>query len=170
MTDPAENYNTIDLRQRYRHQATRVWIITGLIVLVWVGSIVAAPILDSSPIYTFFSYICHQIPERSLHLAGDPMAVCSRCLGVYVGLLLGIGLYPLWRPIDETEPVSRVWLFLSLVPITIDWSLTVFGIWENTHVTRLLTGAILGAACATFIMPALVEITQNLTARRAQSN
>ena len=77
--------------------------------------------------------------------------------------------HPLWRSIDENEPVRRVWLFLSLVPITIDWSLTAFGIWENTHVTRLVTGLILGAACATFIIPALVDITRNLTARSVRA-
>jgi hypothetical protein len=56
-----------------------------------------------------------------------------------------------------------MWLALALVPITIDWSLTFFGIWENTQLSRFATGAILGAACATFIVPAVVEITRNLT-------
>jgi uncharacterized membrane protein len=72
---------------------------------------------------------------------------------------------PLWRRIDETEPIARIWLFLSLVPIGIDWSLGVFGIWENTFTSRFLTGLILGVACATFIVPAIVEITRNFTLR-----
>jgi uncharacterized membrane protein len=173
MTEPAANYTPIDLQKRFRGQAVRVWITTAAVILVWVGLMVATPLLSSSnltsissPIYTFFSYVCHQIDERSLHLAGHQMAVCSRCFGVYFGLVTGVFVYPLWRSIDEVEPIRRFWLFLSLIPISVDWSLTVFGIWENTHLSRVLTGMILGATCATYIVPALVEIVRNLSSRR----
>ena len=175
MTEPAANYISIDLNKRFRAQAFRVWMIALTIVTIWVGFIVAAPLFLSSgistaasPIYAFFSYICHQMPERSLHLAGHQLAVCSRCFGVYLGLLVGILVYPLWRSVDEIEAIPRFWLFLSLIPIAVDWSLTVFGIWENTHLSRFLTGFILGAACATFIVPALVEILRNFSLVRRE--
>jgi hypothetical protein len=45
-----------------------------------------------------------------------------------------------------------------MIPLGIDWGLVFFGIWENTHLSRLISGAILGAACTFFIVPALVEI------------
>jgi uncharacterized membrane protein len=170
MTEPAEHYLPSWIRQRHRTQAIRAWTVTSIIVLIWLGLIVAAPLIEASPIYTFFSYLCHQQPDRSLHVAGGPMAVCSRCFGIYLGLLIGVAAYPLWRGIDETEPVSRFWLFAALIPITIDWSLTMFGIWENTHATRLITGLILGFACATFIVPAIVDIVRNLTSRRRRPN
>jgi len=89
------------------------------------------------------------------------MAVCSRCFGIYLGLLLGIAIYPIWRGAQNTEPISKLWLFLALVPIGIDWSLTFFGIWENTHLSRFVTGSILGAVCATYIVPAVIEIVKN---------
>lgn len=172
MTEPADNYVSVDLTRRFRTQATKVWLMTGALILVWVAAIVLAPVARenalgiASPLYSFFSYICHQLPERSLHLGENPMAVCSRCFGVYFGLLVGLLIYPLWRRIDDIEPLPRVWLFLSLVPIGIDWSLTVFGIWENTHASRFVTGLILGIACATYILPAIVEIRRNLSLRR----
>jgi uncharacterized membrane protein len=173
MNEPAANYTPIDLQARFHRQAIRVWFITAAVVAVWLGAIIAAPLLASSnvsaAIYTFFSYICHQITDRSLHVAGHQLAVCSRCFGVYVGLLAGTVAYPLWRPIDEVEPIPRFWLFLSLVPISIDWSLTIFGIWENTHLSRFVTGMILGATCATYIVPALVEIVRNLSMRRRRT-
>jgi uncharacterized membrane protein len=169
MTEPASGYISLDTRRRLRTQAWRVWIITSLVVLVWVGSIVAAPLLGLSSVYSFFSYICHQMPDRSLHIDGHSLAVCTRCFGVYSGLLAGVLIYPVWRPIEEVEPIRRFWLFLSLIPVTIDWSLTMFGIWENTHLSRFVTGMILGVACSTFIVPALVEITRNFTARKPQT-
>lgn len=156
-----------------RRQAVRVWLIGLAVVAVWALLIVAAPLLKvngfnsvSTPLYKFFSYICHQISERSFHIDGEQFGVCSRCFGVYFGLLAGFATYPLWRRIDEIEPLPRFWLFLSMIPIGIDWSLTIFGIWENTHSSRFTTGLILGVACSTFIVPAIVEITRNFTWRR----
>src|SRR5580765_4681664 len=163
-------YIPLNLKPILRSQAIRVWLVGCSITLAWVLLILAAPIAKangltgvSSPLYHFFGYICHQIPARSFHIEGEQFGVCSRCFGVYSGLLLGFLIYPLWRQIDETESIPRIWLFLSLVPISVDWSLTVFGIWENTFTTRFITGLILGVACATFIVPAIVEIARNLT-------
>ena len=73
-------------------------------------------------------------------------------------MFFGFVVYPLLRSVEETEPLPRFWLFLAVIPMAFDWLLGVFGIWENTHLSRFLTGAILGAACAVFIVPALVEV------------
>jgi len=176
MARAAENYVPQVIAGRLRSQALKVWIVSSAFVLFWILLILAAPVAKangysqiSTPLYSFFSYICHQMPSRSFFVEGEKFGVCSRCFGVYLGLLLGFLLYPLWRAIDEIEPLPRFWLFLSLVPIGIDWSLGVFGIWENTFTTRLITGLILGLACATFMMPALVEITRNLTRKSRQA-
>ena len=143
-----------------------------VVVTVWALLILVAPLAKangfvgvSSPLYHFFSYICHQISDRSFRIEGEQFAVCSRCFGVYFGLAFGFAIYPLWRNITEIEPLPRFWLFLSLIQIAIDWSLTVFGIWENNHFSRFITGLILGIACATYIVPAIVEITRNLRKR-----
>lgn len=172
MAESADNYIPADLSRHFRSQAFRVWGVTIAVVFVWVAAILIAPVgrefgwSIASPLYTFFGYICHQLPDRSLHLAEHPLAVCSRCFGVYFGLLAGLAVYPLWRRIDDIEPLPRTWLFLSLVPIGIDWSLTMFGLWENSHLSRFVTGLILGIACATYIVPAVVEIRRNLSLRR----
>jgi hypothetical protein len=54
--------------------------------------------------------------------------------------------------------------------MAVDWSLTFFGVWENTLLSRFITGLILGVACSTYIVPAVVEITRNFTFRRAKPN
>ena len=173
MVEPAETYIPQDLAAKMRKQAVRVWIVGLAVVWVWVLLIVAAPVAKangftsfSSPLYHFFSYICHQMPERSFHIAAEPFGVCSRCFGVYFGLVAGFVIYPFWQDISEIEPLPRFWLFASMIPIGIDWSLTVFGIWENNHLSRFVTGLILGVACATYIVPAIVEITRNYSFKR----
>ena len=175
MIDSPPSYISSEIRKRLKHQAVKAWAISLAVAAIWLLLILAAPLTRaagvtsaSSPLYHFFSYICHQMPERSLHLANFQLAVCSRCFGVYFGLLAGFLVYPLWRRVDEIEPLPRIWLFLSMIPIGVDWSLTVFGIWENTHLSRFVTGTLLGFACATFIVPAIVEITRNFTVRRTR--
>jgi len=165
MSQPIENYVSPDFTAGFRRQARIVWTISSLVVFAWVFAILLAPLAEANgfenlaaPLYKFFGYICHQIDGRSFHVENHPFAVCARCFGVYFGLFLGFLIYPLFRKIEEIEPLPRFWLFLAMIPIAVDWSLGVFGIWENTHLSRFITGLILGAACGIFIVPALVEI------------
>jgi uncharacterized membrane protein len=169
MAEPAANYQSVEVLSRLRKQAFRAWAIGLAVVLAWVLLIVIAPLAKltgfsglSSSLYHFFSFACHQISGRSFHIDGEQFAVCSRCFGVYFGLFTGFAIYPLWRDITDVEPLPRFWLFLSLIPITVDWSLTMFAIWENTHYSRFITGLVLGFACATFIIPAIVEVARRL--------
>lgn len=167
MAETADNFSSLQIREKLRSQAVFVWTAALGVTTLWLLLIVSPPFLFNSgisaaPIYSFYSYICHQVPERSFHILGHQFAVCSRCFGVYFGLLAGVITYRIWRPVDSVEPLPRFWLFLSMLPISIDWSLGFFEIWENNHVSRFITGLILGVACAVFIIPALVEIVRNL--------
>ncbi len=168
-----ENYVPQNLAVKMRRQAFVVWSVFALLIFAWIFLIVLAPIAEASgsksvaqPIYKFFSFICHQIDGRSFHVEEHPLAVCSRCFGVYCGLLFGFLTYPLIRRIEETEPFPRFWLFLAMIPMGVDWSLGFFDVWANTHWSRFFTGAILGAACGLFIVPALVELFQLAASRR----
>jgi uncharacterized membrane protein len=169
---PPEEYISIERTEFFRRQAWRAWAATFAVTLAWLLLILLPAVAKShghveiaDPLYKFFSHICHQIDARSFHYGEATFGVCSRCFGVYFGLGLGTAVYPLWRYVADVETPPRIWLFLSLIPIGIDWSLTFFGIWENTQVSRFITGLILGVACATFIIPAVVEIRRNLTRR-----
>jgi uncharacterized membrane protein len=173
MPEAIENYVPQNAVPQLRRRAFFVWSAFSSLVAVWVFLIALAPIAEannlsgiSSPIYNFFSYLCHQNSARSFHLNEHAFAVCSRCFGVYFGLLFGFIGYPILRSIEETDPLPRVWLFAALIPMAIDWLLGVFKIWENTHLSRFLTGTILGAACAVFIIPAIVEVSHNLSSKR----
>ena len=173
MPAPIENYVPQITAEKMRRQALIVWSVSAFLVLAWSFLIILAPIGEannfqavSNPLYKFFSYLCHQIPERSFHFGEHAFAVCSRCFGVYFGLFFGFIIYPFLRPIEETEPLARFWLFLAMIPMAVDWLLGAFGIWENIHFSRFVTGAILGTACTIFIIPALVEIFQLLSNKR----
>jgi uncharacterized membrane protein len=176
MGENAGSYISLAERPGFRRQALKVWGIAVALVAIWVLAIVVPPVLaanggtsSATPFYKFFSFICHQMPDRSFHILEHQFAVCSRCFGVYFGLLAGLAGYPLIRKVDDIEPLPRIWLFASMVPIAIDWSLGVLGIWENNHASRFITGLILGFACAVYIVPALVEIVRNFSSKTASN-
>lgn len=163
---PVKYYRSADFLRQVRRRALVFWTAATGLAFLWVILILAAPVAASTgsaisgSLYGFFSYICHQLPDRSFFVLGHKFAVCSRCFGVYFGLLAGLAAYPLLRPMDESDPLPRFWLFASMIPMGIDWSLGIFDVWENTFLTRTVTGLILGAACAVFIVPALIEIAE----------
>jgi uncharacterized membrane protein len=146
------------------------WAIVTAIGLSLVGLIICAPLLQSShpvfaaSIYKTFSYVCHQIPERSFHVAGHQFAVCSRCTGLYSGFAVATLVYPLARSLKRTDTPRRIWLFLAPLPLVIDFSLTYFGVWQNNHTTRFATGALLGSVAVFYVLPGLIELS--LTVRR----
>jgi uncharacterized membrane protein len=155
----------------------KVWLVLSFLSAGWLGLIVSAPLLKqagfttfSNDIYYAFGFICHQMPGRSFHIYDDKLAVCVRCLGVYGGLFFGFLFYPLFRRVNNIEPLPRAWLILACVPTAVDFGLTFFGIWENTHFSRFITGAILGAACAIYILPALVEIMFRLKTKKISAS
>jgi uncharacterized membrane protein len=144
-----------------------VWGSAAALSLFLVGLIVAAPLLLAggheflaAAIYQSFSRLCHQIPERSFQIAGHSFAVCARCTGLYVGVAAGILLFPLVRSLRRTETPARLWLFVAAAPTALDFSLGFFGIWSNTHLSRFVTAALLGAVSAFFIVPGLIDLSR----------
>lgn len=165
-----------DARKRIRKLTFLLWSSALFLVLLWNVSIILAPIASkngfeqiASFLYKSFSYTCHQIETRSLNLSGNKLAVCSRCFGFYFGFLLGLVFYPLFRSIENPEPISPLWLILSMIPIGLDWLLGVIGVWENTHLSRSITGLILGIVCAACIVPVLTELAYFLSFKKLRS-
>jgi uncharacterized membrane protein len=151
-----------------------VWLIVALGSVMISTAIIAAPLALSSghllwalPIYHAFSLVCHQIPERSFFIAGHPFAVCARCFGLYAGFTLATIAYPLVRSLKNTDAPPRKWLFMAAVPLVIDYALGAFGIWNNTHSSRFITGALLGAVAVFYTMPGLLELGLRLMTRKA---
>lgn len=110
-----------------------------------------------------FAPLCHQMPARSPHVHGVALAVCDRCLGVYLGLplaglafLVAVFVAPKW--LDEriyryAGPV----LVAALVPMGIDWVGPVVGWWPNTPATRLATGLFFGLPAGYLFVRAVVR-------------
>lgn len=99
-----------------------------------------------------FAPVCHQMPGRSPHVGGVPIAICDRCSGIYLGLVLGVAVTgwgrSLWGALGEW---SRYLLLGSLVPLGVDWIGPVLGLWSNGPVSRALTGLLFGVVAASYV-------------------
>lgn len=144
-----------------------MWAVAATGCLITIALILAAPLAFQSghpflglTIYRSFSYLCHQIPERSFFLAGHPFAVCSRCFGLYSGFATAALLYPFVRSLRSSETPARKWLFLAAAPMAIDFGIEFLGLGHNTHFSRFATGALLGSVAVFYIMPGLMDLSR----------
>ena len=152
------------------------WLLVTITALFVVGLIVSAPlfaanghITTAQNIYRSFSFLCHQLPERSFFISGHKLAVCSRCTGIYFGATLTLLVYPLLKSLRISHTPPRKWLIAAAIPLGIDFLLTFLDIWENTHTTRFVTGFILGSVVVFYVMPGVVELSLRSLRSRAQT-
>jgi uncharacterized membrane protein len=114
---------------------------------VWCLAIVAAPFFHFTPIYLFFSAICHQLPARTWHIHGEPLAVCIRCTGIYFGFLAGLATL--------SKPNARL-LKIALGITAVEWLLA-FAIFDS-EMLRALSGILLGASAAPIVRKGMEEM------------
>lgn len=157
-----------------------IWITVAIVAVTVTSMIVAAPLARAGGhqafafvIYSVFSKLCHQMPDRSFFIDNHQFAVCSRCTGLYVGFTVVTLCYPLMRSLRRTDTPARVWLFLAALPLAIDFGLGFLGLWDNTHLSRFLTGMLLSSVAVFYILPGLVQLNfkdlRNLFRRKAEA-
>ena len=98
-----------------------------------------------------FSTVCHQLPERSFHIAGTSLAVCHRCTGIYVGIPLAILAGVIANGLVGGKKNWGVVLAISLAVMGLDWGLTVIEFWENTLLSRVATGLFFGITAGAYL-------------------
>jgi len=128
----------------------------ALVPLALVAAAVAAPLLarDHLLIAYFlrrcFALVCHQDPQRSFWLAGAPIAICVRCLGIYLGASMGTFVR-----------VSRAWAMrlcaLAAAANLLDVAAESIGLYGNHPLPRFLLGVAAGIALGALLRAAITE-------------
>lgn len=111
-----------------------------------------------------FAAVCHQIPDRSPHLGGEPLALCHRCWGVLLGLVAGLALAPALgarRLADVAGRAQARWLVAAALPTALDWALGAAGLWANTPASRGLTGALFGLVAGAILAANLLAVRRH---------
>ena len=141
-----------------------VYTMTLVGIVLWIGAILTAPYLKSkslpisSFLYTTFSPTCHQIPSRCFLLFGYPLAVCARCLGIYIGFLIGVLTYPFIRGFGILRLPRTLSFILITIPIVVDTIGNIFGIWESPSELRFCLGILWGIILPFYFITGLAEL------------
>jgi uncharacterized membrane protein len=122
-----------------------------LILSLWLGGIIIAPVFAASGIYwqkyiarlLYFLYqpVCHQFPQRSFYINSFPFTVCVRCFAVYLcGLFLAI--YYMFRNSIKMLKLSS-YTIIAVFPL-LDFILEKLNMYHNLIFIRFFTGGMLG--------------------------
>ncbi|MGH9509266.1 MAG: DUF2085 domain-containing protein [Terriglobales bacterium] len=101
--------------------------------------------LSAFAIVQFFSVVCHQDPARSFWIVGAPVAVCARCLGIYLGAVAGAWI---------TAPRGMILRLLAATVLVsmLDFLAESAGLHGNWPLMRCALGGILGASISALVM------------------
>lgn len=101
--------------------------------LSWIG--------ESGPrvLAPWFRFQCHGLLDRTLALSGRYFPVCSRCLGIYAGLLIAAVVA---RPLLDAR-VRRGWLLAAATLMVLEVFVQDSTGHRPYHALRLLTGILL---------------------------
>jgi uncharacterized membrane protein len=107
--------------------------------------------------------ICHQIPERSFHIAGHQLPLCARCSGTFLGALVGFTVMTVrGRRRAGSLPSAFITVilvcFIGLMGIDgINSYLTLFPdmphLYQPQNWLRLTTGILNGLALSAIVYP-----------------
>jgi len=145
----------------------RIWLLTACGTAFWLAGIFLAPGLAargaagaSRVLYALYAPVCHQIPGRSFHLHGYPLAVCGRCLGIYAGFAAGLTFFPLVRGFSRTDlPRARLFALLIL-PLAVDGLAGLLGIWRSPIGLRFATGFAWGVLLPFYFVAGLADLAR----------
>jgi uncharacterized membrane protein len=87
---------------------------------------------------TFGLCFCHRMPERSIPCLGLERYLCSRCIGILIGGILG---FIAWK-VGVSVPAPAA--VLCSIPMAIDGGTQLLGLRESTNTMRLITGFLFG--------------------------
>jgi uncharacterized membrane protein len=99
-----------------------------------------------------FALVCHQRPERSFWVFGGTVAVCSRCLGIYLGAALGV--------LARTSRAVAVWMLIAVAALNLlDAGTEITGLHGNWLGVRLMLGLALGASATLLISSSIPGVS-----------
>jgi len=103
---------------------------------------IGRPVIDDRP--ALLKWTCHGAPERCLWIGSNPMPVCARCTGIYLGSVAGIPLgITMW--VLGSGPLLVTVIFAGgAMPLAVDGYTQFTGWRRSNNFLRLATGLLAG--------------------------
>jgi len=137
-------------------------------VLAWAVAIVAMPWLVHAGrlgralaglVYLAGSMVCHQLADRTFHVAGHQMPVCARCVGLYAGAAVGVLAWRCvhrWVGRPSAARLAGRWARAAVIAAATPTALTLLtgaaGWWDPSNAVRFAVAMPLGAAAGAVVL------------------
>lgn len=137
-------------------------------ISIVISMVFAAPYLASQGskwtglIYGIFSPLCHQTPQRCFFFFGYPLAVCSRCLGIYAGFFAGSVVFPFVKGFSKTSIPKMSMFLLFSAPIAVDTVGNFLQIWMTPGGIRLFLGILWGGILPFYFIGGIASALQSI--------
>jgi len=100
-----------------------------------------------------FSRVCHQQLGRTFAVQGIPLAVCSRCIGIYSVLPVALVVFSFFFTVlNRVKPYIVTLFALTSLIVIVDGAANLFRLWQTPDLIRLLTGISWGLATALLLV------------------
>ena len=126
---------------RYLAGAARIALIVVGSSPLWVAWVQGVPVLGqvADLLQRWFNYQCHRELGRSWAWLGRELPVCTRCFGIYLGLMLGaLALRPRLTPLQ-----LRLWVGGASLLMLLDVFTEALGMRPPAAILRFVTGLLL---------------------------
>jgi uncharacterized membrane protein len=98
-------------------------------------------------VYGFGDVNCHQMAARSYYLNDNQLPICSRDLGIFIGIVVGLAI----TVVVNFRPRFYMVVLLAL-PMALDGGIQAITDYESNNLLRTATGLLAGIALAFFLV------------------
>ena len=138
------------------------WLVVAFAVIILSFWLVATPdgLLGKADAVGYA--VCHRIGIRSFHLGDRTLPLCSRCSGTYLGVVLTLSYFTLFRKRAASFPPKRLLFVLGLffLMYAVDGLNSYLSLlpaapylYEPSNLLRLTTGMFFGISLASIVYP-----------------
>lgn len=130
-----------------------------IFALIWFTGIIIPIFLETKQIdlyyflKMFYSPVCHQNPDKSFIINNIQVLVCSRCFGIYLGLIIA-SILSIFK---FSKKIKLKFLVISSLIIIFDIISYQLGIYSFNKIISMITGVIFGVVLFLFIFELIIE-------------
>lgn len=150
------------LKSKYK----TIKIIFNFLLLAWCSGFILPVVFPQlTPILNlFYRNVCHQNLSKTIYTGNFHFLVCSRCTGIYLGLLASS--FIIW--FKQADNIPLKYLIISTIPIIIDILFLSFGIYNYSKPLALLTGFVFGSTGFFYIWDGIEKLLNELYSKKRE--
>lgn len=152
-----------ELNDKSVMKGSQFLILILIFICIWCLGIISPILFNSEKIFwviqpflnQVYGTVCHQNHEKTLSINGNYIFVCSRCIGIYLGVFAGSALSFLIR--FENQNAAKSFLIFTFAFLILDVTFSSLHIYDYSKVIAVITGLLFGTSILYFTLSEFVK-------------